>query len=260
MLVRRFPISPLLSLAAAVTASTAQADPPLLPTPYVPVFQDTSTLGSQVFTDDFTNLTLDNHPTYPTLESQSQAWPSPIMPDAASARQTVFQKAPGFEEDYSDFTGASGGGGIYAFFSNTHFEITTGMPVAGVATFELQLSMSEGSDDWAVLPGVTLTLFTTNGPFTLSPTASALLSQTAYTDAGFGNTVVNVDLQGYTWDVSAYQGTITGATIDWQADQHSIIFGAELAQAVPEPSSALLLLAGGASILFGRRCAHPRRD
>jgi hypothetical protein len=257
MLVARRSLALLLGL-AGLTAGTARADNPPIATPYLPVFHDTSTLGPVVSTDDFTNLSLTNHPTYPTLANNSQAWPAPIASDVASSRQTFFQKTPGFEQDYTDFTDAGGGGGIYSFFSNTHFEITSGLAAAGITAFELQISTSEGSDDVDITVPPTLTLFTTSGQVSLAPTSSSLLSQTPVTIASFGNAQVNIDLEGYEWDVSAYTGTITGATFDWQVDTHSITYGAELAQAVPEPSSALLLLFCGAPILFRRARGRPR--
>jgi hypothetical protein len=99
-----------------------------------------------------------------------------------------------------------------------------------------------------IIAGPVLTLATTNGTFTLNTTASSLLDQTVRDVPGNGDTTIN--LEGYNYDVSAYAGTITGVTMDWQVDFHAVTYGVQLAQAVPEPSSVMLLaLAGGLPLL-----------
>jgi hypothetical protein len=250
MALSRYPS--IFAAAICLVAANARADNPPIATPYIPTFQDTSTLGSNVVTDTWTNFSSTNDPGYPGI-SGSQTWPAPLGPDTASGRRSFFQKTPGFDSDYSDFLDASEGGGIYSFFSNTHFEITSGFPVSDAHTIQLQVSMAEGATPADIVDRPILTLSTTNGTFTLAPTSSSLLEQTPVTITAFGDTQTTIDLEGYDWDVSAYSGTINDVTIDWQVDMHSITYGVQLAQAVPEPSSVMLVALAGALPLLRMR-------
>ncbi|MEI9898747.1 MAG: hypothetical protein WDN28_34040 [Chthoniobacter sp.] len=154
-----------------IGASTYADNPPIA-TPYIPTFQNVSGLGTTVVSDTWTNLSNTNHPGYPGI-SGSQAWPASLGPDTASGRLALLQKTPGFETDTTDFLPAASGGGIYSFFSNTHFEITSGVPLADANAIQLQVSMAEGATPADIVGGPTLTLTTTAGVFSLAPTSSS---------------------------------------------------------------------------------------
>lgn len=237
---------------------TLHADP--IATPYLPTFRDVGGLGNTVVTDAWTNLSIENDPGYPGI-SGSQVWTVPIAPDSASERQSFFRKGPNATTDTTDFMSQSAGGGIYSFFSNTHFEITSGLALPGLDTLQLQISMAEGATGVDVFAGPTLTLFTTAGTFTLAPTNSSLLSSLDVTIPAFGDTPTTINLEAYQWNLAAYAGTITSVQVDWQVDTHSITYGAQLAQAtqaVPEPGSTLLM-ALGCSIAVLRFRSRMRR-
>jgi len=213
-----------------------------------------------VATDAWTNLSLENHPGYPGI-SGSQVWTAPIAQDSASERQSFFQKGPNSTADTTDFLPQSAGGGIYSFFSNTHFEITSSVALPGLDTLQLQISMAEGATGVDVFTGPTLTLFTNGGTFTLAPTSSSLLGAVEVTIPAFGDNPTTINLEAYRWNLAAYAGTITGVQVDWQVDMHSITYGAQLAQAtqaVPEPGNTLLT-AFGCSIAVLRFRSRMRR-
>lgn len=226
---------------------------PSVPTPYISTFTDASGLGAIVTTDEWTNLSSTNHPGYPGIGAA--AWPAPIGSDTLSSRLAVLQKAAAGAADTTDFLAASSGGGIYAFMSNTHFEISVGVPQTGVTSIRLELSMSPGATGLDNFGTPSLILSTSSGLVTLSPISSALVGQTPVNIPGFGDT--NIDLQSFTWDVSSFAGDINSFVIDWQVDQHSITYGAQVAEgaaAVPEPSAALLLSLAGAVGVVRMRC------
>lgn len=226
------------SLFSALVAGAHAAAP--LTSAYNPTFTSASSLGNTVLTDSFTNINKDAHPTYPGI-SGSQAWPASIGADSPSGSQAFFLKQPGFESDTTDFLGGTSGGGIYSFFSNTHLEISVGVALANVSNIRLELSIAQGGTGLDVIAQPTLTLNTTSGSFTLIPTTSSLLGATA---ANVFGSDTNINLEGYTWDVSSFTGTINSFKVDWQVDQHSISYGGQIAQGavttVPEPSSSLL--------------------
>ena len=233
--------------------AVAYATNPSVPTPYISTFTDASGLGAVVTTDQWTNLSNTNHPGYPGISPA--AWPAPIGSDSVSSRLAVLQKAAAGAGDTTDFLAASSGGGIYAFMSNTHFEISVGVPQAGVTSIRLELSMSPGATGVDNFGTPSLILSTSSGLVTLSPISSALVGQTPVNIPGFGDT--NIDLQSFTWDVSSFTGTINSFVVDWQVDQHSITYGAQVAEgaaAVPEPSASLLLSLVGAVGAMRMRC------
>ncbi len=73
------------------------------------------------------------------------------------------------------------------------------------------------------------------------------------TIAAFGNTQTTINLEGYFWDVSAYAGTINSLSVDWVVDMHSITYGAQLSQAVPEPTTSMFLALCGSVALIRMR-------
>ena len=155
------------------------------------------------------------------------------------------------------------GGGIYTFFSATHFEITSSGPLSDLESLTLQLSFAQGltgafggtPTDYFAVPSLKLTLdddSTVTLPFTFSLLES---SGSVYVPAINGNDVVNQ--WGYQWDLSSVSGSIVGYSIDFQMPYHGVVLGADIVEsdaiqttsvleAVPEPSTwALLALAGG---------------
>jgi hypothetical protein len=235
----------------------AHAANPVLTSAYNPTFTSASGLGTTILTDSFININSAAHPGYPGI-SGSQVWPASIGADSPSGSLAFFQKQAGFDTETTDFLGGASGGGIYSFFSNTHLEISVGAALAQVSSVRLELSIALGGTGQDVIAAPTLTLNTTSGSFTLTPTTSGLLGATPVNVFGSDT---NINLEGYTWDVSSFTGTINSFKVDWQVDQHSISYGGQISQGaattVPEPSSSMLFaMSATAGVLHSRRRAR----
>src|SRR5262249_23290337 len=153
--------------------------------------------------DYWTYLSSTNHPGYPALMG-SQLWPSPIGPDNNAVDLAVLQKQAGADDDTSDFLPASAGGGIYAFFSNTRYEIAVANPLA-LSTIRLELSIGTGATGNDVIDAPSLTLNTLHhGIVNLAATSSNLESVAPVSIPAFGNQPTNINLESYTFDVSSY--------------------------------------------------------
>lgn len=189
-------------------------------------------------------------------------WAGGIAPNNDPSSTTDrFSGTPGYGTETTNFLGASSGGGIYSFMSQTHFSLTSTSPVSTLESLVVQIHMAKGSDPAAVnnefVSAPLLTLTTTLGTQTLATDFSLLLNTSS--TIIFGNPT-DIDLLGYQWDLSGISGTITGYSVDWQVAAHSITYGAATTEstathtssvlAVPEPSTYVMLMAGMGVLLW----------
>lgn len=192
-------------------------------------------------------------------------WLTGIAPNGGTAG-ILFSGNPSFGSDTTDFISATNGGGIYSFFSQTHFQISSNVPLSNMETLVVQLSIAEGLSGMfggsavALAAAPTLTLVTSTGTFTsIAPSYSLLASQFAALVNG-SNT--NVDLFNYQWDLSGISGAVQSYTVQWQAPFHGEIFGQDVTESsavhsnnvlVPEPSTGIAAIGGMAMLLGFRR-------
>lgn len=197
--------------------------------------------------------------------SQWSAGLAPANNPSAAAR---FAGTAGFGTDTTDFQAAASGGGIYGFFSQTHYSITNTDPILNLKSMTLQIYLAEGTSSMfggsstAFAAAPTLTLQTTNGVQTATQ-FSLLYSQISIPGNG-PQPPTNIDLQTFQWDLSAVTGTITSYSINWQDSYHTIIYGMDVTEsnaiqtqnilAVPEPSTYAYTFAGfGLFAVMARR-------
>lgn len=187
----------------------------------------------------------------------------------STADQFYVPLAPGGTAQYSTETTDFVGGGIYTFFSSTHFQLSSTAPLASTETFVLQLSVAAGTPtpsggaptNFLSAPVLKLTLADTS-TVTLAANFSLVENSGPYTVPvlGFNTTLSTI---GYQWDLSSVTQPITSYTVDYQLAYHGMIFGADsvassevhsesVLTAIPEPGTALFgaLLVGMA---FARR-------
>ncbi len=198
---------------------------------------------------------------------KASQWLSGILP-SASATGPVFSGDAANPYDYTDFAATANGGGIYAFFTQTHFEISSSTPLQGLQSLTLQIYLAEGLTSAtggtarALANAPLLLLTTSTGTYTVAPTYSS----TSLHDSAFVNGSNSyLDLLNYEWDLSSVSGTPESYVLAWQTSYHSITFGEDLtestatnttsvlAQAVPEPSTAVALLGGCGILTMWRR-------
>lgn len=229
----------------------------------VPEFADYEDILGGTLTDGtWSGLSSSSRPGYPaSVGGNFNQWPAPIQPDGGNA-SLLLGPTTGFETDATDFLSDEVGGGIYTFFSRTHFSIQSSAPLAGLQSLVFQVYMAEGDDTGSLTVKGTpsLSLTTTVGSFVVPATYSLLLSSTPASVNGFDT---NLNLLAYQWDLSGVEGAIQSYSLDWQVAMHSINYGANLTEstavhsedilAVPEPSIALLAIAGLSFALFFRR-------
>ena len=192
-------------------------------------------------------------------------WPQGILSSSNSPSAT-FSGNTSFPTDYTDFLATSNGGGIYAFFTQTHYQVTNSSPLSGLESLTFQIYSAEGLSgafggsavNLAVAP--TLTVTTASGTQTLAATFSSLLGQTS---AVVNGSSTFLDDTGYQWDLSSITQPITGYSINWQSSYHGVNYGEDLTEsssvihndvlAAPEPSRAMLLLLAFIGVLLRRR-------
>jgi PEP-CTERM putative exosortase interaction domain len=220
----------------------------------IPSFFDyESILGGTVVEFAWSELSSTDRPGYPATVSGTFAnWPALIQPNGGNPNLLLGPTA-GFESDATDFLPNSNGGGIYTFFSRTHFSITSSASSDGLRSLIFQISMADGIDTGSlnVVGTPTLSLTTTTGAFVIPATYSQLLSTTQVTVNGFDT---SLNLLAYQWDLSGIAGQIQGYSLDWQVAQHAINYGFSITEstavqtedilAVPEPASVALFLSG----------------
>jgi hypothetical protein len=192
-------------------------------------------------------------------------WLSGLAPNGG-AGGILFSGNGSFGSDTTDFISAVNGGGIYSFFSQTHFQISSSVPLSNMESLVVQLSIAEGlsgafgGSAVALAAAPTLTLVTSTGTVSnIAPSYSLLATQYAAVVNG-SNT--NVDLFNYQWDLSGITGTAQSYTINWQAPYHGEIFGQDVTESsavhssnvlVPEPSAGIAALGGMGMLVASRR-------
>ncbi|HSI12583.1 MAG TPA: hypothetical protein VK961_11095 [Chthoniobacter sp.] len=196
----------------------------------------------------------------------SSQWPLGIAP--ISGAGIVFRGNQSFGSETTDFlSGASpNSGGIYTFFSATHFQIQSTSPLAGTKTLVLQIAAAEGQTSGGsatpFLSSPTLTLTTSSGTFIdIAPQYSQLSEQMQQVIFGGPQ---NIDRYDFQWDLTSipsFAGNVTGYTINWQEGFHAILFGQDVTESstvrttnalVPEPSAGVAMV-GGLGLLLGLR-------
>lgn len=200
----------------------------------------------------------------PSVAGKAGQWPQGIAPNGGGAGYT-FSGNANFPNDYTDFFDGSG---IYAFFSETHFQVSSSAPLTGLESLVFQMSIAAGLSGsmggspltFAAVPTLTLTLADSSTVSVGAANYSLLQASTPTYIPAFGiNTVL--ESYGFQWDLSTY-GDIASYTINWQVAYHSITYGLDttestqphsenLLQTIPEPSTWLLLGVGG--LLFAVR-------
>ena len=192
-----------------------------------------------------------------SINGNAGQWLAGIAPANDPSSGARFAGDSNFGSDTTDFLSASNGGGIYAFFSQTHFTISDPTPFSDLQSLTLQIYLAEGLTgamggspaDLAVAP--TLTLQTTAGPEIINPTYSLLFSSTPATVNGMSTAL---DLLTYQWDLSSVTSPVESYEIEWQTAFHSVTIGADATEssavnqadvlAVPEPSTSVFALLG----------------
>lgn len=231
----------------------------------------TPTLGPTFEEHTWTNFTLPAGVSSGTSGNAGQ-WAGTTTPtnhgiaanDGSTANQFYVPLTPaGLAANPSDTTDFVGGG-IYAFFTPTHYAVTSSAPLANTNTLVFQLSLGSGLSgafggapmDFLSAPTLKLTL-ADNSIVSLAANYSLLEGSTPYTVTQIG---LNTTLEtlGYQWDLSSVGQAITGYEIDFQTAYHAMVFGADttastqsfntsVLSTVPEPGTAMfgLLLIGG---------------
>jgi len=194
----------------------------------------------------------------PSVAGKAGQWPQGIAPNGSGAGY-IFSGNASFPDDYTDFFDGSG---IYTFFSETHFQVSSSAPLAGVESLVFQMSIAAGLSGamggspltFAAVPTLTLTLSDSSTVSVGAADYSLLQAATPTYIPAFGiNTVL--ESYGFQWDLSEY-GDIASYTLNWQVAYHSITYGLDttestqshsesVLQAIPEPSTWLLLGLGG---------------
>jgi len=198
-------------------------------------------------------------------------WLAGLAPTQGAAGP-VFSGNPSNGSDYTDFVTTANGGGIYAFFTQTHFQISSSTPVAGLQTLTMQLYVVEGltgafGGTTAILASdPVLSLTTSAGTFIINPT---YISTSSHDSAVVNGSSSFLDMLNYQWDLSSVAGTPESYTLNWQTSYHSITFGEDVTEstapnpssvlAVPEPSTSVAILGGfGVLAMFRRRWTAPQ--
>lgn len=160
-------------------------------------------------------------------------------------------------------------GGIYSFFSPTHYTVSSSTPLADTNTFVLQLAIASGTSgqfggaptDLFSAPVLTLTL-ADSSTVSLAANYSLLENSGPFSVPQLGlNTTLNT--LGYQWNLASVLQPISSYSIEFQTAYHAIVFGADttasslelsssVLTALPEPGTAAfgLMLIGG---MFLRR-------
>jgi hypothetical protein len=208
-----------------------------------------------------------------SINGAAGQWLQGIAPNGG-ASGIIFSGNPGFPADNTDFLSTSEYGGIYAFFTQTHFQISSTVPLNHLESLTLQIFMAEGltgaegGTAQALAMAPTITLTTTAGTFTLNPTYTSPGTPVPATIFGMATSLDPLD---YQWDLSGVAGTPESYTLNWQTSYHSVTYGEDvtessavnqsdiLVQAVPEPSTGSALLGGLGLLVLFRRRATPAR-
>lgn len=164
---------------------------------------------------------------YPTTRGTSASWGGPIASSGGSS--ATFTRLSGIGYFISS------GSGIYGTEVAGSYGISDLEPMENMANliFQARLNLAPAS----------LTLYLNDSSQAIAPTFSLV------TDAG-----TDIDDYAWQWDLTSYAGTINSYQIVLSANPHTVVYGnapglttiassTSFAQAIPEPSAALLGLA-----------------
>ncbi|MEI9894058.1 MAG: PEP-CTERM sorting domain-containing protein [Chthoniobacter sp.] len=193
-----------------------------------------------------------------SISGTASQWLSGINPIGGSTN-IFFSGNPDFGSDTTDFLASGNQGGIYSFFSATHFQINSAVPLTGLQSLIVQLSLAAGENGLPLTAAPTLSVVTAGGTVNLAATYSLLAGTTPAVILGMST---DIDLFNYQWDLSGITGPITSYTVNWQAPMHGIFYGQEVTEStavhtenvlVPEPSAAVATFGGATLLLMMRR-------
>ncbi len=197
----------------------------------------------------WTGLTSANNPGYPGFGS-GELWPSPILPNVSGSATTVgLDKISG--------PGNPGGGSLYSFAAPTTFTLASTSPLASLQTLVLQLDMGNGAD--GIFFGAAPVLGLNGGTqsfaadYTATATGDFPFSNPTTGDPGFST------ILAFQWDLSTFVDPITSYDITWTVHDHSQTYAIQLntgdtaVQAIPEPTSAILLGIAGLMLASKRK-------
>ncbi len=206
-------------------------------------------------------LTAANYPGYPPStpfgpppnNNPYVAWPEPIAPNVSGSSSSV-------ELDKVGGPGNPGSGGLYSFADVTTYSLTSSTPLASLETLLFQIDIGRGEDGiyFDALPTLNLNGDTQN--FTADFTAWAT-GAFEFNNPQDPEDPLRSRIWAYQWDLSGFEDPITSYELNWTVYKHSTTYtmqlnsGDTMAQVVPEPSSALLLVAALAG-LAARRLRH----
>ena len=198
---------------------------------------------------------------FPGFSNGGDPWPEAIESVLTQGTTATADDATGDATfDKISDNGYPAGSSIYGmpFGTTGTFTVADSTPVADLEQVIFQIEVGSGSAGW--LNGdPTLTVNTGSGATTVSLFDFGTVSSVSDPDGDFGPVTVNTF--AYQWDLSAISGTITDFNVDYTLDGTSAqIYRMQLdqgdsftAQAVPEPSIALLGGLGLLTLLRRRR-------
>lgn len=199
---------------------------------------------------------------------KASQWSAGIMSTNGSATNIFSGNNPNFGTDTTDFISSANSGGIYSFFSQTHYQIASSTPEAGMQSLILQIYMAEGLSGMfggtpvSVAAAPMLSVVTAQGTQAF---AASFFEQTYHDSAFVNGSNTYLDMLAYQWDLSSVVDPILSYSINWQSSYHGIIYGADVTESnhaapgailtVPEPSRALFSLLAFTGLALRRRRA-----
>jgi MYXO-CTERM domain-containing protein len=187
-----------------------------------------------------TNYNSTTSPAYPSSGATGTAWGAPI---AASSTSATFTRLSGI----GYFIGS--GSGIYGNAAVGSYGIADTAPMPNMANLIFQARLNQAP---------------TSLVLNLNGGSQQLVANYALTTFVSNGSMGPIEDYAWQWDLSSYAGTITSYEIVMNVATHQLIYGnapaltmisssTSFAQVIPEPSAALLGLAGLAAFTGIRR-------
>lgn len=204
--------------------------------------------------DHWTGLTATNYPGYPTYTTSSTLWSTPIGSTSGTG-DLEFDKVSGLGFP-------SNGGGIYVggITSGTGvYSIGTSATgaLSSLETVVFQIEIEGIGADWSDVFS-DLSLNYNGGGQALAADFTKEISA-INTGTMFGEPATRFTM-AFQWNLSAVIDPITAFDFNWTAAEHSLTFnlqvnqGDTMTQAVPEPSTCVLLFLSVAGLIAWKRC------
>lgn len=202
--------------------------------------------GGTTSTDGWFDLNSTNFPGYGSFGTAMNPWPAPIGSNQSGSGDALLDKLAGT----SGYVASAATNAIYSPNATGTFMISDTTPVSGLSNLLIQVSSTGNIGTSA------FTLDINGGDQNIAPTDSALLFSGGV-NTSFGPATKYI--WAFQWDLSAF-GPISSFSASWTtAEPHNLTFGArvdqgsEYVEAVPEPSTCLLLAIGLVAVTAGRR-------